>query len=209
MMKPTLASEATLVDLLERVLDKGLILDADLIIHLAGVPLIGVKLRAALAGMETMLRYGIWQDWDQAQRAAWKGQDKVLKPPLGDDERVLLDMPASLWHTEGILRSWRLGHLYVTSQRVLVYRAVCGEVLFEVEHDQVRAMDTRASGEAPAGTTRQLHLTVAPDELVCICPADVDLARDMIVQAKEILAAERRTGGDKSNYRGGDVGHEG
>jgi hypothetical protein len=68
-MEPTRDTHATLVDLLDRVLDKGLMLDADLIIHVAGIPLLGVKLRAALAGMETMLKYGIWQDWDEAQRA--------------------------------------------------------------------------------------------------------------------------------------------
>ena len=68
-MEPTRDSRATLVDLLDRVLDKGLILDADLIIHVAGIPLLGVKLKAALAGMETMLKYGIWEDWDKVQRA--------------------------------------------------------------------------------------------------------------------------------------------
>lgn len=68
-MGPTRNPQATLVDLLDRILDKGLILDADLIIHVAGIPLLGVKLKAALAGMETMLKYGIWEDWDEAQRA--------------------------------------------------------------------------------------------------------------------------------------------
>ena len=68
-MDPTRDPHATLVDLLDRILDKGLILDADLIIHVAGIPLIGVKLKAAIAGMETMLKYGIWEDWDAAQRA--------------------------------------------------------------------------------------------------------------------------------------------
>jgi len=68
-MNPTRDAHATLVDLLDRVLEKGLILDADLIIHVAGIPLLGVKLRAALAGMETMLKYGIWEDWDEALRA--------------------------------------------------------------------------------------------------------------------------------------------
>lgn len=71
MMQPTRDSHATLVDLLDRVLDKGLILDADLIIHMAGIPLLGVKLRAILAGMETMLEYGMWEDWDEAQRTDW------------------------------------------------------------------------------------------------------------------------------------------
>lgn len=68
-MEPTRDTHTTLVDLLDRILDKGLILDADLIIHVAGVPLIGVKLKAAIAGIETMLKYGIWEDWDAAQRA--------------------------------------------------------------------------------------------------------------------------------------------
>ena len=67
-MNPTRDSHATLIDLLDRVLDRGLMLDADLIIHVAGIPLLGVKLRAALAGMETMLKYGIWEDWDEAHR---------------------------------------------------------------------------------------------------------------------------------------------
>jgi hypothetical protein len=67
-MEPTRDTRATLVDLLDRILDKGLILDADIIIHVAGIPLIGVKLKAAIAGMETMLKYGIWEDWEVAQR---------------------------------------------------------------------------------------------------------------------------------------------
>lgn len=74
-MVPTRDAHATLVDLLDRILDKGLILDADIIINVAGIPLLGVKLKAALAGIDTMLKYGIWEDWDAAQRAvAVEGQ---------------------------------------------------------------------------------------------------------------------------------------
>jgi hypothetical protein len=68
-MRPSRDVRATLVDLLDRVLEKGLVLNADLIVSVAGVPLIGVNLRACVAGIETMLEYGIWQDWDEAQRA--------------------------------------------------------------------------------------------------------------------------------------------
>ncbi|MBI2851917.1 MAG: gas vesicle protein [Chloroflexi bacterium] len=67
-MNSTLETRATLADLLERVLDRGLVIDADLIIQVAGIPLLGIKLRAAIAGMETMLRYGTWQEWDEALR---------------------------------------------------------------------------------------------------------------------------------------------
>jgi hypothetical protein len=69
-MQPSRDTHATLVDLLDRVLEKGLVLNADLMIHIAGIPLLGVSLKACLAGMETMLNYGIWNDWDEAQRAA-------------------------------------------------------------------------------------------------------------------------------------------
>ena len=70
---------ATLVDLLDRVLDKGLFLRADLVISVAGIPLIGVTLSAAVAGMETMLEYGILSDWDEVIRAL--PSDQRCSPP--------------------------------------------------------------------------------------------------------------------------------
>jgi hypothetical protein len=69
-LQPTRDCQTTLVDVLDRVLTKGLILDADVIISVAGIPLLGLKLKAALAGIETMISYGIWEDWDKAQRFA-------------------------------------------------------------------------------------------------------------------------------------------
>ncbi|MCL4459061.1 MAG: gas vesicle protein [Chloroflexi bacterium] len=77
-MEPIRNSHATLVDLLDRVLDKGLIIHADLIISVAGVPLIGVNLRAALAGMETMLEYGLMKEWDERTRA-WESKHREKK----------------------------------------------------------------------------------------------------------------------------------
>lgn len=61
-MEPTRAGQATLVDLLDRILDKGLLLNADLIVSLAGVPLIAVSLRAAIASVETMSKYGMLRE---------------------------------------------------------------------------------------------------------------------------------------------------
>ena len=83
-MQPTRDTHATLVDLLDRVLEKGLVLNADLLINVAGIPLLGVNLRACLAGIETMLKYGIWQDWDAAQRsiATRERQQKRVKEPI-------------------------------------------------------------------------------------------------------------------------------
>ncbi len=69
-MEAAPSTRATLVDLLDRVLDRGLVINADIIISMAGVPLIGVNLRATLAGMETMLAYGLMQEWD-TQSHSW------------------------------------------------------------------------------------------------------------------------------------------
>ncbi len=74
-MEPTRNGRATLVDLLDRVLDKGLVINADIIISLAGVPLIGVNLRAALAGMETMVKYGMMRDYDLKSRK-WESEKR-------------------------------------------------------------------------------------------------------------------------------------
>ena len=76
-MEPQRSTKATLVDLLDRVLEKGLVINADLIVSVAGIPLIGVNLRAALAGMETMLKYGIMQAWDERTRV-WEREQRDL-----------------------------------------------------------------------------------------------------------------------------------
>ena len=68
-MEPTREVHGTLSDLLDRVLDKGLIVNADIIITLSGIPLIAVSLRAAIAGMETMLEYGVMTEWDEKIRS--------------------------------------------------------------------------------------------------------------------------------------------
>jgi hypothetical protein len=89
-MEPTRNAHATLVDLLDRVLDKGLVIHADLIISVAGVPLIGVNLRAALAGMETMLEYGVMKEWDERTRA-WEREHRKKKEALAisEEENIL------------------------------------------------------------------------------------------------------------------------
>jgi gas vesicle structural protein len=73
------------VDLLDRVLDRGLIIDADIIISLAGVPLVGLRLRAALAGMETMTRYGVMTDRDAHLRQQHR-EASTPRVPSGSPE---------------------------------------------------------------------------------------------------------------------------
>ena len=48
-----------LADAMEKILDKGLVLDADIMVSVSGTELLGVKIRAALASFETAARYGL------------------------------------------------------------------------------------------------------------------------------------------------------
>ena len=67
-MEPSKPEEGAVVDLVDAILRDGVVLQADVIISVADVPLIGLKLRAALAGMDTMTEYGIFEDWDRTHR---------------------------------------------------------------------------------------------------------------------------------------------
>jgi hypothetical protein len=67
-MKPQ-KDEDALVDVLDVVLRDGAILRADVIVSVADVPLVGIKLSAAIAGMETMTEYGLFEQWDVDRRA--------------------------------------------------------------------------------------------------------------------------------------------
>ncbi len=78
-MKPE--RENTFVELLDRLLNKGLVLNADVIISVAGVPLIGISLKAAIASIETMLDYGMMEAWDKSTRE-WYAKESANKAHL-------------------------------------------------------------------------------------------------------------------------------
>ncbi|MBI2304649.1 MAG: gas vesicle protein [Chloroflexi bacterium] len=52
-------SPSTLADIIDRILDKGLVLNADIAVSVVGVELLGIKIRASLASFETAARYGL------------------------------------------------------------------------------------------------------------------------------------------------------
>jgi hypothetical protein len=57
------SNNAGVVELIDRALNKGVILNADLVVTVADVPLLAVNLKLALANVETMLKYGMMEDW--------------------------------------------------------------------------------------------------------------------------------------------------
>lgn len=72
-LEPTRDAGATLVDLIDRILDKGLVINADITISVAGVELLGIKVRAALASFETAAKYGLeFPSGASYETAAWE-----------------------------------------------------------------------------------------------------------------------------------------
>ena len=72
-LEPTRDTGSTLVDLIDRILDKGLVINADITVSVAGVELLGIKVRATLASFETATKYGLeFPSGTSYETAAWK-----------------------------------------------------------------------------------------------------------------------------------------
>lgn len=62
-----------LADVIDRILDKGLVINADIQIAVSGVELLDLKIRAALASFETAARYGLeFPAGTNLQTSAWQ-----------------------------------------------------------------------------------------------------------------------------------------
>ena len=77
-----MGTDVGIVELIDRTLQKGVILNADLVITVADIPLLAANLRLALASAETMLKYGVMQDL-----LLEKAGQKELK--IGKEQRLL------------------------------------------------------------------------------------------------------------------------
>ncbi len=78
-----------LVDVVDRILDKGLVINADIMVSLVGVELLGIKIRAALASFETAARYGLeFPSGTNLQTPAWQ-EARIAKQDCPQcDQRV-------------------------------------------------------------------------------------------------------------------------
>lgn len=65
--------EGGLALLIEKVLDKGLVINADIVVTIADTELLGIKIRAALASFATAAQYGLqFPSGTNIQTAAWQ-----------------------------------------------------------------------------------------------------------------------------------------
>lgn len=188
-MKPT---RATLVDLLDRMLDKGVVLNADIIIQVAGIPLLGINLKACLAGMETMLKYGIWKDWDEAQRALAAEECRRNKEiPLAADEEILLKMFATWRVSNGIYHTCKPGYLYVTNRRVFLFRKEPdAEVLFEAPYEEIKGVTTERKTNIVGKETDYLYLLLNSGKVTQLHPSEASAVKDVVMRTMRVLKLE-------------------
>jgi len=86
---------SNLADVIERILDKGLVINADIAVSVAGTELLGIKIRATLASFETAARYGLELPSGTNMKApGWKDLEKpkAYCPECGNrrDEELLI-----------------------------------------------------------------------------------------------------------------------
>ena len=78
-----------LAEAIEKILDKGLVIDADIMVSVSGTELLGIKIRAALASFETAARYGLeFPSGVNLNAPAWRELEvKKAKCPSCGNER--------------------------------------------------------------------------------------------------------------------------
>ncbi|MFD7310452.1 gas vesicle protein [Promicromonospora sp. NPDC059942] len=191
-MEPTRDVGATLPDLLDVMLDKGVYLDLDLIISVADVPLIGVSLRAAVAGIETMLEHGLMRSWDEQTRQ-WARRSVGRHVPLGDGEEIVLRMAGGHLQAEPY-RSWRPGIVYLTSRRLIVWRADPREILWQTPLEDLVAVELRPEAVVD-GPDRLRVCVVVPSGRVWLSAAAPQRLHDAL---RETVGAREEAGdGDR------------
>ena len=79
------ARQMSLFDLLDRILDKGVVINGDITVSFAGVDLLSLKVNLVIASLETAKRYGIelpWEKWAR-EKAELERKEKE-KEKLGN-----------------------------------------------------------------------------------------------------------------------------
>lgn len=89
------SNSRNLADVIERILDKGLVINADIAVSIAGTEILGIKIRATLASFETAAKYGLeFPSGTNMNAAGWKelSSPKAFCPECGNrrDEELLI-----------------------------------------------------------------------------------------------------------------------
>ena len=75
-----------LFDLLDRILDKGVVINGDITVAFAGVDLLSLKVNLVIASLETAKRYGVELPWEKWAREKQELEKKEKKNGAGKKE---------------------------------------------------------------------------------------------------------------------------
>ena len=67
-LKTLAPKQLTIIDLIDRILDKGVVINGDITVSIVGVDLLSLKINLVIASVETAKRYGMklpWEKWDK------------------------------------------------------------------------------------------------------------------------------------------------
>ena len=64
--------DLSLVDLLDRILDKGVVINGDITVAVGKVELLSLKINLVIASLETAKRYGIRLPWEKEPKPVWR-----------------------------------------------------------------------------------------------------------------------------------------
>lgn len=197
-MKPS-HRDSDINDILQKLLDKGLVLNADLILSVAGVPLLGVNLRAAIAGMETMLEYGMMEAWDKRTREWYEKEHvKEVAVPLAMNEEIITKAFGSVWSNQGIVNTWKPGVWYLTNNRLFLWRKEPAEIVFEAPPDEIEGFMTQ--GKTRFKTERdEFYLQFTGGEVGRVYALDIGEFKEAIGNA--LLASVNRRNDHKNEMR--------
>jgi len=190
-MKPS-HRECDINDILQKLLDKGLVLNADLIISVAGVPLLGVNLKAAIAGIETMLEYGMMEAWDKRTRESYeKEYAKKATVPLTTDEKIITKVFGSVWSNQGIVKTWKPGMWYLTNNRLFLWRKEPTEMVFESPLNKIGGLMVKK--EKHSNIERDdLYLQFTSGEVGRLYASNIGKFKETIRNALSCYSTERK-----------------
>jgi hypothetical protein len=155
--------DSCLVEVLDRLLNRGAVLNADLIISVAGIPMIGLNLRAIIASMETMLDYGMMEAWDRNTREWYSSNESERQSRLSENdyEETLFKAFGYLWQDRGIISNWLPGIWHVTTKRLFLRAGTPGDVIFEVPLHDISIVRETPSDERSLADRIELDITYA------------------------------------------------
>jgi len=67
-LKTITPKQLTIIDLIDRILDKGVVINGDITVSVVGVDLLSLKINLVIASLETAKRYGMklpWEKWEK------------------------------------------------------------------------------------------------------------------------------------------------